>query len=408
MNEQRIQKILKGAGWPAMIMAAIVALASIAYAAFSVGHLFIEFVKITPLEGVLAVVSSVGMAIGLLLVVITTDNQNARGLGAILLIAWVLLVLSMVGLDSFMRAALLSVPDALISIGKIVAAMLPALALAGVIVMAIALHDKTVNKSASGASARYVGFMAKGVGVVASTFASYYFGVSRGIDPILAALCGLLLESSFLWAYLMLKQSRDRHDRFDTGMWSVCVFLFGTFIALVSIETLSALGKISVPIVELFGEVGATLYVSAVGLTILLTIAVHLLTQAVDDVPQPAQAEGVTITKPSLLYRAGMVSARPSLLVDELKRGRDAATKQATTPQLTAGLAADGVLSPEAKAKALAAVMEEAERLKGNTKTSENGTRYSTTVDWTPSPDEDKRLREDFDKQLRKDGTAKK
>ena len=332
MNTQRIEKILKGAAWPAIILAAIVATASIAYAAYAVGHLFSVYIKIEAWAAALAVVSSVGMAVGLLLIVVTSDNQNARGLGAILLLAWVLLTLTMVALDSVMRTNLFAntTPEALITIGRVTAALLPALALAGVVSMVIALHDKTPHKSAAGASSRYVGFVAKGVGVGASGFASFYFGVSRGIDPVLAVLCGALLESSFLWSYLSLKAARDRGDRFDVRMWSLCTLLFGLFIAAVSVETLSALGKIDVPIVKALGEVGATLYVSAVGLTVLLTIAVHLLTRAIDDVP------GAQAGKPFAIRTAESIRATRAG-VGEIKAAL--AGKPATdAPQLPAGI----------------------------------------------------------------------
>lgn len=315
MTDKRIQQIIRIAAPVAVVLAGIVALAAVTYAAFAIGHLFIAYVALSPVESALAVLSSVGMAVGLLLVIITTTNQNARGLGAILLIAWVLLVLSMVALDSVMRAALVQAPAALQDIGRIVAALLPALALAACVCMAIALHDNTMHKSAAGASARYVSFAAKGVAIGASSFAAFYFGESRGIDPVLAVLCAALLESSFLWSYLALKNSRDRGDRFDVRMWSVCVFLFGAFITLVSIETLSTLGNIRVPIVAMFGEIGATLYVSAVGLTVALTVIVHLLTRAIDDVPgQPAGRPFAIRTADAIRKaRAGMGEIRHAL-----------------------------------------------------------------------------------------------
>ncbi len=209
-----------------------------------------------------------------------------------------------------MRAALLTAPDALLAIGRIVAALLPALALAAVIAMVIALHDVTEHKSAAGASARYIGFAAKGVAIGASVFASSYFGISRGIAPVLAVLCGALLESAFLWAYLSLKHARDRGDRFDVRMWALCVLAFGAFIAAVSVETISQLAGIDVPIVSALGEVGATLYVSAVGLSLALTVIVHLLTRAIDDMPAAAQ-DTITIRQPQGNRIAGAIrSAR--------------------------------------------------------------------------------------------------
>lgn len=299
MNQARVESILRMAAPVAAIAGGIVALCAVLYAAFAVGHLFSAVVKISPIESGLAVVSSVGMAVALLLTIVTSQNPNARGMGAILVIAWLLLTLALVALDSVLRADIVTAPDALLVIGRIVAALLPALALAGVACMVVALHDTSPQKSAAGAAGKYVGFTAKGVAVGASVFASFYFGVSRGIDPFLAVLCGLLLESSFLWSYLALKNARDRRDRFDVGMWSVCVLAFGAFIAAVSVETVSTLGKIEVPIVSALGEIGATLYVSAVGLALILTVAVHLLTRAID---LPAQAgAAVTVRRPAPL-----------------------------------------------------------------------------------------------------------
>lgn len=374
MTDRRIEQIIRIAAPVAVVLAGIVALASVAYAAFSVGHLFVTYVKITPIESALAVLSSVGMAVGLLLVIITTANQNARGLGAILLLAWVLLVLSMVALDSVMRAALVAAPEALQQIGRIVAALLPALALAACISMAIALHETTMHKTAAGASSRYVSFAAKGVSIGASAFAAYYFGQSRGIDPILALLCAALLESSFLWSYLALKNSRDRGDRFDVRMWSVCVFLFGMFITLVSIETLSSLGKIEVPIVAMFGEIGSTLYVSAVGLTVALTVIVHLLTRAIDDVPAHPAGKPFAIRTADAIRsaRAGMGEIRGALTDKPAPVDR----------QLSAGttLADDGMADEmtEAEARNLVKALHKPDA-ELSQKHSENGTAYDET-----------------------------
>lgn len=65
-------------------------------------------------------------------------------------------------------------------------------------------------------------------------------------------------------------------------MWGISVALFGLFIAAVSVETLSALGGIEVPLVSTLGEVGASLYVSAVGLSVFLTIFTHIATSFID------------------------------------------------------------------------------------------------------------------------------
>ena len=377
MNQEKIEQVLKAAVPVALIAGAIVALAAIGYAAVSVFHLFAQYVKLSVPESIMAVLSSVGMAVALLLTIITTKNQNARGMGAILVIAWVLLVLTMVALDSVLRADLVSAPDALLQIGRIVAALLPALALAGVICMAIALHDTTLHKSAAGASSRYVGFAAKGVAIAASVFASAYFGVQRGINPILAALCGVLLESAFLWSYLSLKQARDRGDRFDVGMWSFCTLAFGAFIAAVSVETLSTLGGIDVPVVSMLGEIGATLYVSAVGLSLILTVLVHLLTRAID-MPAKASQDTINVRRPAPLSTriAGSIRGARAGVGEIREAWREGAPAQLPT---AATLADDGMTEAEARKLVEGALKPDKELMVSGKKVSENGTLYDTT-----------------------------
>lgn len=347
MNTERVQNTLRKMSPVALIIAAIVSIAAIAYAGASVYHLFSVFVGLPPVESAFATLASVGMAVALLFVVITTPNQNARGLGAILMIAWVLLTLCLVALDSVMRADLLMAPEALLQLGQILAAVLPALALAGVLGMAVALHDTSEVKSAAGASSKYIGFCAKGVAIGASVFASTYFGINKGINPVLAVLCGALLESAFLWSYLAMKLSRDRGDRFDVRMWGFCTLMFGVFIAAVSVETLSTLAGIDVPIVSALGEIGASLYVSAVGLSLVLTVLVHLLTRAIDDVPQaqPAEASPYTIAENRLARGIRGVRQNASQVKAAL-RNAPPQVPQLTSGQPAAQMAKDGVDAP--------------------------------------------------------------
>lgn len=254
----------------------------VAFASWSVFDLFANRLSATTFEAALAVVASVGVTVVTLFVVLTTRHAPVRGIGAIVLIAWTLIVLVLVGLNSALRGGLLNVPDGISNVGQVAAALLAALALIPVIVIPLAMNDRSHYESAAGAASKYIGFMAKGAGIGASAIASAYFGISRGINPLLAVFCGIVLESCFLWAYLKLIHAKEDEDLFDVVMWSVSVALFGVFIALVSIETLSTLGGIKVPIVSAFGEVGASLYVSAVGLSVFLTIITHILTSMID------------------------------------------------------------------------------------------------------------------------------
>jgi hypothetical protein len=266
----------------ANVLAVVMFVAVVVFAGWSVYDLFVNRLGTTSFEGGLAVIASVGVAVVTLFVALTTRHAPVRGLGAIVLIAWTLLVLVLVGLNSALRGGLFAIPEALSNVGQVAAGLLAALALVPAITIPLAMNDRSHYDSAASAASKYVGFLAKGAGVAASAVASAYFGISRGINPMLAVICGVVLESCFLWAYLKLIHSKEDGDVFDTWMWAASVALFGAFIAAVSIETLSTLAGIRVPIVAAFGELGATLYVSAVGLSVILTIVVHILTSVVN------------------------------------------------------------------------------------------------------------------------------
>jgi hypothetical protein len=266
----------------AVALSLIVGIASVAYAAASVHHLFSQYVGLAGIEPPLAALSTVGLTVALLLLAVTTDHHNTRAMCAILLLAWLLITLALVATDSALRAQIVTAPVVLIAIGRAVAAILPALALLACVLVALAMHDKSSAKSTGAAAAHYLGFAAKLAGIGASVIASAYFGIQRGIDPVLAVFLGVVLESCFLWAYLSMTRAREAGDRFDVLMWSLATLLFGAFIAAVSVETVSTLTGISVPIVAAMGELGASLYVSAIGLSLSLTVITHLLTRAID------------------------------------------------------------------------------------------------------------------------------
>jgi hypothetical protein len=85
----------------------------------------------------------------------------------------------------------------------------------------------------------------------------------------------------------MLKRAHEAQDVFDMVVWAGAVVVYGAFIAAVSVETLSSLAGISVPVVAALGEVGASLYVSAVGLSLTLTV-ISALATALVDIPLPS------------------------------------------------------------------------------------------------------------------------
>lgn len=289
------------------IGAILVGVLLIAYAAISVFDLFHTFIKVDVPNAALASVASVGVCVVLLGLTVTSHKTTIRGMGGILLLAWGLLVLTLVGLSGVLRGGLLAVPQSIAEIGRVVAALLPALALVPAMCIPLAAReDDTPYPSAAAAAAHYVAFIVKAVAIGASSFAAAYFGLGRGVPVEVAILCGLLLEGAVLWSYLALIKARQRGDRFDVVMWTLCLVLFGAFIALVSVETISTLAKIEVALLAPLRDAGAVLFTSATGLVVVLTVLTHILTKAID-IPAKAADDAITIRKPVAGRIAGAI-----------------------------------------------------------------------------------------------------
>lgn len=274
-------------------LAMIVGLAGFAcmfiYAGVLVYALFADRLGAGPLEAGLAVAASVGVVLGTLLIALTTGKNSVRGLAGLFLFVWLIVTLALVSLEAASRGGILAVPDSLSSIGRVMAALLAAIALVPAISIPLVARMPDHYPSAAAAIGGYVGFVAKGVAVAASIFASAYFGLSRGMPVEVAILCGFVIESCFLWAYLSLIKATQRRDRFDMALWALAVVTFGAFIALISIETISTLAKIQVAFLRPFADAGATLFTSAVGLGVVLTVLVHVLTSLINS-PAPRRA----------------------------------------------------------------------------------------------------------------------
>lgn len=280
-----------------VVVAILVGVLLIAYAAVSVFDLFNSYIKVGVANAALASVASVGVCVVLLGLTVTSHKTTIRGMGGLLLLVWALLVLTLVGLAGVLRGGLLSVPQSIAEIGRVVAALLPALALVPAMCIPLAAReDDAPYPSAAAAASHYVAFIVKAVAIAASSFAAAYFGLNRGVPVEVAILCGLLLEGAVLWSYMALIKSRQRGDRFDVTMWTICLVIFGSFIALVSVETISTLAKIEVALLAPLRDAGAVLFTSATGLVVALTVLTHILTKAIDD---PAQTgDGPIIRKP--------------------------------------------------------------------------------------------------------------
>jgi hypothetical protein len=122
----------------------------------------------------------------------------------------------------------------------------------------------------------------KALAVGASALAAGYFGLRKGMPAEVAALCAVLLEGSVLWSYLRLTEAKQRRDLFDAVMWTLMLFLFGAFISAVSVETVSTLARVDVPLLAPLREAGDVLFVSATGLTVALMVVTHALTALID------------------------------------------------------------------------------------------------------------------------------
>jgi hypothetical protein len=242
--------------------------------------------------------ASVGILSVLLIAVIATKNNALKGMGYLLMAGWMLLTFALVSLGAMLgNNKNLAVPEALVDLGKAVAGLLPALALVPVLTMAIANANKNEFPTASAAAGHYFGFVLKLVMIGASIASNVYFGLSRKIEPIVAVLCGVLLESLFVWALFKLIDATQRKDRFDVIVWSIMLVVTGFFLAFVGIETVSSLSRIQIPAIVAMQETGALIYVSAIGISFALTIIAQLTTSLIDWLPS---YEGIKSSAKSL------------------------------------------------------------------------------------------------------------
>ncbi|MDW8293113.1 MAG: hypothetical protein RML84_08470, partial [Anaerolineae bacterium] len=82
---------------PAYVLGAVMFVAVVAFACYSVFDLFNRHLNASLVESALAVLASVGVTVTVLAIVLTNDHKPTRAAGGITLIAWVLLTLALVG-----------------------------------------------------------------------------------------------------------------------------------------------------------------------------------------------------------------------------------------------------------------------------------------------------------------------
>lgn len=288
-------------------------------------------------------------------------------------------------------------------IGSAAVVVLASLGLAcfGVLVGASKNHPdrfETENR----ARGHLIGNFAKVVVSLASVGFSIWFGVTvLGVNAALAALLGLVLDIGLINSWSKSESAAEGGDMDEAARWRGWAYVFGFSVALMAVESVGTqfktsaaqgnaavspqlAGLLNSPVFGLMQAVGAVAIICAIGLSI---VQLLLTMRPIKKTPtakttSPATSGGYTVNNPSLAHRLGGFAARPMSLVDDFNEGRKGARKTAPVDhQLNPGmtLADESPLSPKAKAAALNAVMVEAERLKGNAKTSETGVPYDTT-----------------------------
>ena len=282
-----------GLSLPALYIGGGMAAGLIGYAGYSVADLFVRLGS-TAIEALLAALSSVGVAVALTAIAVLDTRPTVRGMCGLLLVIWQLLTLALVSFAGVQRASALRV-EAFSEVGRVVAVLLPALALIPLVVVPLAARESPNRyPSAAAAAGGYLSFVVKALAIGASALAAGYFGLRRGMPAEVAALCAVLLEGSTLWSYLRLTEAKQRKDIFDAVMWALMLILFGAFIATVSVETVATLARVDVPLLRPLREVGDVLFVSATGLTVALMVVTHVLTALIDiHAGQPRLLEGL-------------------------------------------------------------------------------------------------------------------
>ena len=281
----------------------------VVFATQAIYKLFANSLGVDEITASLSAFSSVGILSVLLVIVVMTDKNAVKGMGYLIMAVWTLVTFSLVALGSMLISnKMLEVPEALIGIGRTVAGLLPALALVPIITMVIAFYNNTLFPTAAAAAGHYFGFVLKMVMVGASTMANVSFGLSRSMPPEVAVLCGFLLESLFMWSLFKLLTATHKKDQFDIIVWSVMLVTTGSFLGFVGVETVSTLSKLTIPVIARMQEIGALIYVSAIGLSFALTIIAQLTTSLIDWVPSAHQV------KVSIKSTAGFVSGKAQAL----------------------------------------------------------------------------------------------
>ena len=228
-------------------------------------------------------------------------SANMRALAIVYAIAWLPLVLALVGFEAALSSELVFVPDFLTAAGRTIAALLAGLALLPAITIAIA-SARADGGDVRAALAYYTGNALKLVLLVATSGANLAFGLARGVPLEVSLFVAVVLETGLI---LSLLRAHEHH------LHAGALVVFGSAVGLVAVETLSVLSGLSR--LPWLASIGEALYLLTPALAIAYIVASQLVgqparirartrpTPAQDQVAQP-QADQVAEQDPQPAY----------------------------------------------------------------------------------------------------------
>lgn len=241
----------------APVLTAAAALAVAWFAGAAVYSLF-ERLGASPVERILAAAASVGMLAAFVGVLVLARSNRLRASALIYALAWLPMVVALVGLESAFRAALLTtneeaaamvvVPQAITTAGGVLAALLAGLALIPLVNLAVAARrsDDPDERESLG---YYIGNALKLVILTATAGANVAFGLRQNVPLEVTIFVAVVLETAFVLALIRARAGR---------LHKLALVVFGGAVSLVAVETLSVLsGLVTLP---MLAEIGKALY----------------------------------------------------------------------------------------------------------------------------------------------------
>jgi hypothetical protein len=341
------QEAARIAGEYAVRGAFVFFVAAMAVAVFRLGETFTQ-----PLEMRLLVAA--GCAVGIfghgVAVTATRNGTNAgRMLHGVALAVWLVLSVFLAGLHAFITSDRLSafVPSGMAELGATVYALAfgiglftSTLALVIPAVAARPIADASMPTLGS-AVARFGEPLFLILCIGASSLHLFEFGIgvakvglfSTVAAMVIADLAFIVAEKRVLHE-LKARHAAGRYDRFDLFAWGAFGVLVLVYLVLVNVYsvrhtagTLATDDPLVRTVIDFYGA-SPTLLILSMAILALLTAFVDVKAERPFGAGKPSELadEGaVTIQRPSIAHRAGMIAARPSILADDFRRSRAAA-----------------------------------------------------------------------------------